>query len=627
MELYRKNGGLQMVNRNKLAIDIREVFLQHYRNLNINHNEELIKDLLAGLESLLPGISFTFLHFNAWEGVYQSIGTDCREPSFDIQEIINHSFENTTRDTCSNSYAINEVKDELYLIKYDLALVKRPYYLVIRDHQNILDYSSLEFTCKEFGQFLEMYSYNRYMGKKMENSKIRNKLSEKIFSTGSRRRALTHFVHYFEEAYPELEYKILLSQDYEKVCDLPVGELNFDYEGNRVIDQAFLTGEIKTKLSKNQLKIYIPLRGSQGIYGVLVIISENTRQIPEEEIDSLLKFANICGQALENVSLYQHSISLVSDLKLINDATKSLNTNTDINELTSLVINQIKEASSAEEIGVLLFEEDELGSEEFSRESTAFFKENNNENFVSYLKTSCINNSRIFSGKFSNIFKDTPFESIMALPMIHTDQHLGLIIIMHRERYFFSFESFKLVQSLVQHYTLTISNAILKNKLEQAVITDYLTGLYARNYLDDQTKEHMKSKESGVLVLFDIDDFKEINDTYGHSVGDQVIIQIAKILKDNVSSRDIAARWGGEELALYLPNRSLKESYELAKKILSTVERETNPRVTLSSGISSWRPGFNDSVKELFICTDQALYKAKSAGKNQIIVADCSVKV
>lgn len=619
-------GGLQMVNTKELAINVREVFLEHCRNLNVSYNKELIKDLLISLENILPGAKISMLYFDVWKDAYRAIRTNSEDLPFDIQEIVNHSFGNEKSNHQSNSSSTTILKDEFYVFKYKTESVKKPFYLVIQDQQNLLEDSILKFTCREFEQFLKMYSFNERMSKKLENSQILNELSEKIYSTSSRQRALTYFVKYFEKAYPNLKYEILLSQDYDAICDLPVRELNFDYEGERVVDQAFLTGEIKSKVKDDYIEMYFPLRGSQGIYGVLVIVSENTKRIPKKEIDTILKFAGICGQSLENVSLYQHSISLVSDLKLINDATKRLNTNTDINKLTSIVINQIKEASSAEEIGVLLFEEENKGQEEFSKGSTSYFQKHNNKKFISDLKYSCIHNSRIFSGNFSNVMKEAPFESIMALPMIHTDQHLGVIIIMHRKRYFFSFETFKLVQSLVQHYTLTISNAILKNKLEEAVITDYLTGLYARNYLDDQTKDHMKSNENGVLVLFDIDDFKEINDTYGHNVGDQVIVQIARVLRDKVSDQDIAARWGGEELALYLPNRSITESYELAKSILNTVESITDPKVTLSCGISSWKPGLNDSVKELFICTDQALYEAKSAGKNQIKVADCSVK-
>jgi len=615
-----------MTNTNELAMEIREVFFNHTRNMSIEFHKGSIKEFLGDLERVISASFISLLQFNEWTCSYTAITADEKTSPFKIEELIDRPFQPTNLDA-EGKYCFLECLDEnLYIFKYDLEDFTKPFYFVFQNNESKMNKSILMFICKEFEHFLKMYAYKNCTNKKLNYSNILNRLSEKIYSTSSRQSALTHFVKYFERAYPFLQYEILLAQDYKVKCDLPVRELMFDYEGVRLVDQAFLTGEIKTISTNNTIKMYVPLRGNQGTYGVLEIEARDIKQIPEIEIDTILKFANICGQALENVSLYQHSISLVSDLKLINDATKKLNMNTDIDRLTSIVIKHISEASSAEEIGVILFDERNSEKNTISQESTSYFKNNDNEAFIYYLKDTCLKHSRIFSGNFSNILKASPYESIMALPMIHTDQKLGVIIIMHRNKYFFSFETFKFIQSLVQHYTLTVSNTILKNQLEEAVITDYLTGLYARNYLDEMTKKHMKTDEYGVLVLFDIDDFKEINDTYGHSVGDQVIIQISKILKEKVSNQDIAARWGGEELALYLPNRTVKEGYSLAQEILKTVEKVTEPRVTLSCGIGSWNPGLNHSVKELFICTDQALYSAKSLGKNQIVISQFSYR-
>src|SRR5690625_3972450 len=188
--------------------------------------------------------------------------------------------------------------------------------------------------------------------------------------------------------------------------------------------------------------------------------------------------------------------------------------------------------------------------------------------------------------------------------------------------YYFSFETFKFFQSLIQHYTLTVSNTMLKNRLEEAVITDYLTRLYSRNYLDEMIEKHMLEKGKGVLVLFDIDDFKEINDTYGHSVGDEVIIQIARTIQKHIYPSEIAARWGGEELALYLPDKTAEKGYLRAKHILSEVEKMTNPQVTLSCGIAAWKGTYLNTVRQLFNRADEALYQAKHLGKNQIVIYD-----
>ena len=129
----------------------------------------------------------------------------------------------------------------------------------------------------------------------------------------------------------------------------------------------------------------------------------------------------------------------------------------------------------------------------------------------------------------------------------------------------------------------------------------------------------METDELGVLILFDIDDFKQINDIHGHYIGDEVIIQVANIIKQNITHLDVAARWGGEELAIYLPKTSLNQGVQLAEKISQQVEQESSPPITLSAGVSVWSNDKVDSVKSLFIRADQALYEAKNFGKNRVI--------
>jgi len=136
----------------------------------------------------------------------------------------------------------------------------------------------------------------------------------------------------------------------------------------------------------------------------------------------------------------------------------------------------------------------------------------------------------------------------------------------------------------------------------------------------------MRTGEKGALVLFDIDDFKKVNDKYGHHVGDDVIIQVARVMTSQLRPEEIPARWGGEELAVYLPQTSMEDALVVAKDIRDHVAKKTNPRVTLSSGISVWNRGVQDTVRDLFIRADKALYKAKNSGKNRVIVSGKSTR-
>jgi diguanylate cyclase (GGDEF)-like protein len=182
-----------------------------------------------------------------------------------------------------------------------------------------------------------------------------------------------------------------------------------------------------------------------------------------------------------------------------------------------------------------------------------------------------------------------------------------------------------------EHHVVSFTDITeLKNytyELQYQATHDNLTKLYNRQKLnDDLDKEILRNQryEHGLsLVMFDIDNFKSINDTYGHDVGDVVLKDISKILEDSIRSTDIAARWGGEEFMLLLPETSADNAYHIANTIRESVEGHqfdgVPHSITISLGISE----FNKSIdnKDKFIKhVDIALYKAKENGKNQVVV-------
>jgi diguanylate cyclase len=127
--------------------------------------------------------------------------------------------------------------------------------------------------------------------------------------------------------------------------------------------------------------------------------------------------------------------------------------------------------------------------------------------------------------------------------------------------------------------------------------------------------------------MMDIDDFKKLNDTYGHTVGDRMLMAFANKCKSTVRSGDFLARYGGEEFSLILPGASLrnaaKKAKQLCKKVASARYASDNSpkpdvlKITVSIGVSAYRKG--DTVKGLVDRADQCLYKAKRKGKNQAV--------
>ncbi len=160
-------------------------------------------------------------------------------------------------------------------------------------------------------------------------------------------------------------------------------------------------------------------------------------------------------------------------------------------------------------------------------------------------------------------------------------------------------------------------------QLEQLAITDQLTGLYNRLHLDRTlAEEYERQRRYGTsfsLLILDIDEFKAVNDKFGHPVGDQVLVGIAHILRTNVRQVDVVGRWGGEEFLVMCRETALEGALLMAEKLRLAIEChvfEAVGRKSASVGVAAFRPG--ETVIETIKRADAALYQAKQAGRNRV---------
>ena len=169
----------------------------------------------------------------------------------------------------------------------------------------------------------------------------------------------------------------------------------------------------------------------------------------------------------------------------------------------------------------------------------------------------------------------------------------------------------------------------LKNELKILASTDPMTGLYNRRHFACVAEHTInlarREKKSVSVILLDIDRFKKINDTYGHNVGDEVIIRLAQILKKNKRASDVCCRFGGEEFVILLPNTDLKGAVTLAQNLRNIVEGVVMEapnggefNFTISAGVSSVDILNEPTVEDAIRRADEALYKAKETGRNRV---------
>ncbi len=161
-------------------------------------------------------------------------------------------------------------------------------------------------------------------------------------------------------------------------------------------------------------------------------------------------------------------------------------------------------------------------------------------------------------------------------------------------------------------------------KMTNMAHLDFLTGLYNRRYFFEEIKDFSISKNFAIAMI-DIDNFKNINDSYGHDIGDEVIKSIANILKRNIKGSDIAARFGGEEFCIALNNINKKDAIGFFIKLKETISKNKiiikNNKISYTASIGVSFKEDDEDINTLLNNADQALYKAKENGRNRVEIA------
>ncbi|MES9873514.1 MAG: diguanylate cyclase [Candidatus Sedimenticola sp. 6PFRAG7] len=215
---------------------------------------------------------------------------------------------------------------------------------------------------------------------------------------------------------------------------------------------------------------------------------------------------------------------------------------------------------------------------------------------------------------------------IILIPTTFKMQTLGLVIVASSHPV--TSEALKLCELFRQGFGLALNNALTHDRLQRTAALDPLTNCYNRRFglgrLGEEFKRAIRDSAPLGLLMFDLDHFKSINDTYGHLVGDRVLSKVSETTRSALREGDIVIRYGGEEFLVLLPGASTEDAAASAERIRRLIEEtvimdaEQKVNVTISAGYTSFP---NDSVEdttELIRHADEALYAAKDGGRNQV---------
>jgi diguanylate cyclase (GGDEF)-like protein len=220
--------------------------------------------------------------------------------------------------------------------------------------------------------------------------------------------------------------------------------------------------------------------------------------------------------------------------------------------------------------------------------------------------------------------------SLLYIPLLSKGRTLGVLGVdnIASQRGFSGTEEAQLA-SLADYATVAIENAHLYNQLQQQAITDELTGLYNRRGLFElgrrEVERSLRFNRQLPALMIDIDHFKQVNDTYGHAVGDQVLRVMAERFRRNVREIDIVGRYGGEEFVILLLENDLASAEQVAdrlRQLISNIPFQTTKgsiRITVSMGLTAVSAEVGD-LAALLQRADQALYLAKNSGRNRVVV-------
>ena len=167
-------------------------------------------------------------------------------------------------------------------------------------------------------------------------------------------------------------------------------------------------------------------------------------------------------------------------------------------------------------------------------------------------------------------------------------------------------------------------------RVSEQVREDQLTGTLNRRGMDDALEREIaradRSGKAMCISVLDLDNFKRLNDTYGHAAGDAALVHLAKVIRHTVRPTDVIARYGGEEFLIILAGTSIDEAVGITTRLQRELTRRfflhNNERllITFSAGVAEYRQG--ESEESFFARADQAMYRAKEQGKNQVVPAE-----
>lgn len=338
----------------------------------------------------------------------------------------------------------------------------------------------------------------------------------------------------------------------------------------------------------------------------------------------------------ENEYLIKKLKKKVYQLKMINDTSKLMNLSIDIDDKLEKLMKNVGAMVDAsawtlftynKKDNTLLFKH-VIGEKAKDLEGKLISADSGIVGYAIKMKKSILVKDAEKDERFyEKIDEETNFntKTVICVPIIHRDEVLGAIEVINRKDGLpFSEDDLKMVEIIVEDAAISIQNAILLKKTYSLTLLDHLTGLFNYRKLEILLDEMKKNEREFALFFMDLDNFKQVNDTYGHKYGSETLIEFAEILKEFIGENEFGFRYGGDEFLLLLPDKDVKYAKKIAKEIMKKMKKNKflekygyDITLSVSIGISHY-PSIAREPKNVLYQADSAMYYIKKSGKNGV---------
>jgi diguanylate cyclase (GGDEF)-like protein len=385
--------------------------------------------------------------------------------------------------------------------------------------------------------------------------------------------------------------------------------------------------------------LVVPMQYDDVVVGVITLSKLGLHQFTDDDLQLLMILADQGATALESARLLAHSEDVARELSRLVEMSSALSASLDPRQVANLIAQHIAQALSFDECAISYW--DRAGDRV---RTLGYYPATPPHELQELFDIASYPETRRVLEVEATVVVDAEdpaadpaevalmsvdgYRTLVMLPLVAKGQSIGLVELLSKQKVVLEESRLELARTMANEAAIALENARLYEDARDLADRDPLTGFYNHRYLHERLGEEVvraqRSKQPLSVLMIDLDDFKLVNDTFGHLFGDRLLVWIAERIRSTLRLSDVPARYGGDEFALILPDADIDSARIAAERILQTFETEgfaADGRgpvpVSMSIGVAS-HPVDGRTATELIAAADRGLYRVKRHGGRRV---------